>query len=114
MGGGAGFPDSRISVHAAPLPPLGAALALQDAAEGKAFDKAAAALLEAQLAYTWQNTFGNGERPPGRQLTHSPYSTPRASRAAGYPLTPVGDAVAVSKELYAKYAPFYAGPCGAR
>ena len=64
------------------------ALALKNAGEGKPFDKTAAAQLEATLAATWQNTFGNG-----------------------YPLAPVGDAVQVSKAMYAKYAPFYAA-CG--
>ena len=60
--------------------------ALQDVEAGRRFNAAAVSVAYAAMAFTWQTTFGNG-----------------------YPIEPVGDAVAVSTALRNEYAPFFVG-----
>ena len=64
--------------------------ALADAAAGRALNKTAIKAIEAAHAYSFQNDF-----------------------ATQYPVDPVGDALAVSQAMYAKYAPRFAPYCPA-
>jgi hypothetical protein len=60
--------------------------AVRDAVAGTPFDGAAASASFTAMVFRWQTTFGNG-----------------------YPIEPVGDAVAVATELRATYASFFSG-----